>query len=491
MCIIFYFNAPSQLVKTIIDSDKNTFGYLDFNFINPKGGSERFTVGYANPLNAKEFQVEVQDVNLKKVNDILLKFEAPVSKFLVSYNKSSILILGVPVFLKGSLNNLSYYIYDLQTNTLSERYTFSKELNVNDVVLSIEPINDRGFIFSIVPPKKNSKIDLYAVDNQNKKLWANNLTNSMNGKNEDLVFYQKGSSGNIFGITFSDDAQDLNKKYGLLLINKDNGKEINRQLIDNTEFRYEPVNLTFKNNKILLFGDLYPGGKKIDGKNIGLFMITADMSGNITGRKNQTWGDLKSKIDIEKDGYVKNLGYFFTHDYIIDDATNHIIMPSEFFLKSGLGMIVTHLYFLDFDENFNLIQTSRVFKSTTQYPVNSMLTNSYRAWGNSIKREDYFDYLFSNELDKRKGIAFYYLDVNKEVGLFRSGEYSFGTVSYINGKFSNDKIKFTSKNPMGILPSKPGYIVIYEESKENGLEKRIEKIKVTIYKYTLNKFVLV
>lgn len=476
MCVVFNATAHSQLVMAIIDSDKNTFGYLDFKFINPKGGSEKFSVGYASPLNAKEFQVEIQDINLKKVNDVLLKFDAPVSKFLVSYNKSSILILGVPVILKGSLNNLSYFIYDLQTNKLSEKYGFSKDLNDNDVVLSIDPIDDKGFIFNIVPPKKNSKIDLYAIDHQNKKMWVNNLTNSMNGKKVDLVFYDKGSSGNIFGTTFSDDAQDLNKKYGLLLINKENGKEINRQLLDNSEFRYEPVNVSFKNNKILLFGDLYLPGKKIDGKNSGLFMITADMNGNILERKNQTWEDLKSKIDIENDGYVKNSGYFFPHTYIIDDATNHIILPSEFFSKSGLGMIVTHFYFLDFDENFNLIQTNKVFKSTTQYPVNSMLTNSYRAWGNSIKRDGYFDYIFSNELDKKKGIAFYYLDVNKNAGLLRSGEYSFGTVSYIKGKFSNDKIKFTSKNPMGILPSKPGYILVYEETKDRGLEKRIEKI---------------
>lgn len=476
MCVVFNATAHSQLVMAIIDSDKNTFGYLDFKFINPKGGSERFSVGYASPLNAKEFQVEIQDINLKKVNDVLLKFDAPVSKFLVSYNKSSILILGVPVILKGSLNNLSYFIYDLQTNKLSEKYRFSKDLNDNDVILSIDPIDDKGFIFNIVPPKKNSKIDLYAIDHQNKKMWVNNLTNSMNGKKVNLVFYDKGFSGNILGTTFSDDAQDLNKKYGLLLINKENGKEINRQLLDNSEFRYEPVNVCFKNNKILLFGDLYLPGKKIDGKNIGLFMITADMNGNILERKNQTWEDLKSKIDIENDGYVKNSGYFFPHTYIIDDATNHIILPSEFFSKNSLGMIVTHFYFLDFDENFNLVQTKKVFKSTTQYPVNSMLINSYRAWGNSIKRDGYFDYIFSNELDKKKGIAFYYLDVNKNAGLLRSGEYSFGTVSYIKGKFSNDKIKFTSKNPMGILPSKPGYILVYEETKDRGLEKRIEKI---------------
>ena len=251
MCVVFNATAHSQLVMAIIDSDKNTFGYLDFKFINPKGGSERFSVGYASPLNAKEFQVEIQDINLKKVNDVLLKFDAPVSKFLVSYNKSSILILGVPVILKGSLNNLSYFIYDLQTNKLSEKYRFSKDLNDNDVILSIDPIDDKGFIFNIVPPKKNSKIDLYAIDHQNKKMWVNNLTNSMNGKKVNLVFYDKGFSGNILGTTFSDDAQDLNKKYGLLLINKENGKEINRQLLDNSEFRYEPVNVCFKNNKIL------------------------------------------------------------------------------------------------------------------------------------------------------------------------------------------------------------------------------------------------
>lgn len=470
-------NASSQLVKAIVDGDKNTFGYLEFKFIDPRGGNDKFTVGYPQPVNAKEFQVEIQDINLTRISDINLQFDAPVSQFLISYNKNSILILGLPIFSRSSLNNLSYYIFDLSTNKLSSKYTFSKELNLNDVILSsIEPIDNRGFIFSIVPHKKNSKIDLYAINNHNEKLWINHLTNSYKGKNVDIVFYERGSYKDIFGAIFSDDEKSINKKYGLLLINKNNGKEINRQLIDNSQFRYEPVSLNFMVDKIVLFGDLYLEKNKIDGKSTGIFMVTADMNGNFVERKNQTWEELKNNVDIENDGFVKNLGYFYSHEYIIDAATNHIIVPSEFFLKSGLGMIVTHLFFLDFDQNFNLVNTYRVFKNTTQYPFNSMLTNNYRAWGNSIKREGYFDYIFSSELDSKKGIAFYYVDVNREEGLIRKGEYSFGTVSYINGKFKNDKLKFTSKNPIGVLRSKPGYILLYEETKGNTLEKRIEKI---------------
>lgn len=85
-CTVCYINTPSQIIKALLDSENKTFGYADFKFINPKGGPERFTVGFPKPLNAKEFQVEIQDINLQKINDVLLSFDEPVSRFITCYN---------------------------------------------------------------------------------------------------------------------------------------------------------------------------------------------------------------------------------------------------------------------------------------------------------------------------------------------------------------------------------------------------------------------
>lgn len=52
--------------------------------------------------------------------------------------------------------------------------------------------------------------------------------------------------------------------------------------------------------------------------------------------------------------------------------------------------------------------------------------------------------MFSNALNKKE-IAFYYLNVNREFDCFKKKNYNYGTVSYINGKFSNNKNKITSK----------------------------------------------
>lgn len=306
-------------------------------------------------------------------------------------------------------------------------------------------------------------------------MWLSTFTNEINGKKKDIIFYHSGSAGNMYGLTFSDDWEDEQKQYGLLLVNKDNGEEINRQLIDTPENRYEPKNITFKDGKIFMFGDVFPAKAKFDGKKAGLFMIKADLEGNILTRKSQSWDNMRPMIDLDKNGLVKNKGYFYSHDFIFDDTTNHIIMPSEFFMKNGLLISIGHLFFLEFDENFNLLKTNTVIKNLRPYSEGASLTNNIQTWGYSIKNSGEFDYMFNNELDRGKGTVFYYASTDKQADLFRKGEYTFGTVSYIDGKFSNDKINFTSKNIMKILPNKPGYILLFEES-EKGFEKRIEKI---------------
>ncbi|TXF77631.1 DUF6770 family protein [Chryseobacterium sp.] len=463
LCAFFSIQTYSQRVYPVFNSSGETFGYSSFSLVGKEANKEM------------SVQMELKDINLNKINDVVMKFARTTYNYSVVYNKKSVLILGWP-YMGGLMpGNAQYYIYDLTANKLSERMSFPKAFDRTKYINRVKPVDDSGFLF-VISNNKSDQIDLVAVDQSNKQLWASTLTNTVNGKKKDILFDELDVDNDLAVATYVDNEDGKRAQYGLVFINSKNGNELSRVLLDDASYRYQSNQLIMKNDKVYVFGDLYNEGKKFNGLNTGIFMVTTDRTGNNIVKKNLQWTDLKGKLDIDEKGWVEKTGYIYTHTFIIDDASGHILMPGEFFKGTLNGVNISDLVILDFNKDFDLQNVKNFDKKLTSFSMNSFKTGSSRKYGEFLNNAGYFDYQFHNKLDRNKGTVIYYLDVEKEMGMFSKGKYAYGTIAYINGEWSRDKINFTSKNPMGLLPSKPGYVMLYEEVQGSAPEMRIEKI---------------
>lgn len=463
MSVLFSMQIFSQKIYTIMDSGGQPFGYACFTLLG-KAYTKEISI-----------QMEVKDINLNKINDVIMSFPRSTASFSVSYNKKSLLIIGRP-YLGGLLaKKADYYLYDLTNNKLSDRKNIPGTFEGNRFVNRIKPVDDTGFLF-VITNLKDDQIDLVSVDQNNKQLWASTLTNTVDGKKKDIIFDELDVDNDLAVATYLDHADGKKAQYGLVFINSKTGKELNRVLLDDANNRYQSNQMIMKNDKVYVFGDLYNEGKKFNGLNTGMFMVTTDRTGNNIVKKNLQWTDLKGKLDIDEKGWVEKTGYIYTHAFIIDDASGHILMPGEFFKGTLNGVNISDLVILDFNKDFDLQNVKTFDKKLTSFSMNSFKTGSSRKYGEFLKNSGYFDYMFHNKLDRNKGIVIYYMDVEKDIGMFSKGKFTYGTIAYVNGEWGRDKIDFTSKNPMGLMPSKPGYIMLYEEPKDSAPEMRIEKI---------------
>lgn len=474
LLIIFSMITPyfAQLTYVLKDNKNDVFGYAEISGIN---GNKELNINLRGEYNviAKDIKLVLKDINLNIINDVLLKFDAKIPNLQIAYNKSTVIIMGISNEKGVCKECIQYFIYDLKTNKLSNlMHTSSNVFGEDKVMFGVLPIENVGYLFLGVNKKNFGGYSSYAINDAGKEIYQ--AVQNHDGKDKKNSFFLNKifSEENLIILLYVDDDDFEKARYHALLLDANTGKEIGNILFDDEKYRYEPKTVSFKNNNIYIFGDLYKAGKKFDGGTLGYFMTTFDKKGVIVDKKIAPIADLKIKLDIDKDGEVKKKGFIYAHEFVIDDGSKNIVMVAEYLKRRQTG----DLLFLEFDNNFKFKNSHEIVKSPN-FPELSY-TGSPRSYGLLKKQFGYFDYLYSGKLDKNKGLSFFYQNMTDEIiiGPFQKSKHNIGTVAYQNGTFTNNIISFSSKNPMSILPNKPGYFLLFESNRDSETEKRIEKI---------------
>lgn len=429
------------------------------------------------------YMISFYDVNINPVSQMTFKDHSGSKIGNVHYSAETIYFEMVNTnkpFSRSQIpsNVYSYRLYDLKQNKISDRY----ELPVKHKKTFIEgrySIPGKGFGIMIRDYAKSTN-RVYAITNQNEVLYDTYLyDNSKKKRNSLRIRIQDQNEGTLANIISNfPNKKSKHPTYYVQLMNINNGKVINEINLDTEDYKTFLNNAQFNDGYLKVFGDTYRLNKSISsGKTSGMMRAEISPEGEVVSQKALTWEDLQSKIDIREGGRVKGKGYIFTHDYVYDKSTKHTIVVGEYLYGDPLGVSTENMVFLDFDQDFNLTQTYEV--KTKQARLHTGLLKNFdsRKYGFTLNSHGYFDYRFQVFLENNDGLAFTYFDLERS-GLF-SDKFTHGIVVYKNGKFTDNKLTWERRNTKenaAILPSKPGYILISERSKDLKVENRLERI---------------
>jgi len=194
-----------------------------------------------------------------------------------------------------------------------------------------------------------------------------------------------------------------------------------------------------------------------------------------------SWNQLSQYLNIDEYGYVKEKNdpncYLYLHDVLLRDNGNMIFIFEEYkpvhsIIQGESGAKINDLFFMELDKDMKLIQFKRIEKEKMR--IKNGLTMS----GSLVSKYGYFDYTGYEDLGSDNYLFFYYNKQKAEDG--GKKQWVLGIVSYINGKFTEQKLPMKSEDgsDMDITPAKKGYIMIYEtfKDKDKSPELRLEKI---------------
>src|SRR5690606_2563644 len=200
----------------------------------------------------------------------------------------------------------------------------------------------------------------------------------------------------------------------LLFLNSVTGDTIKEATLDTEKYKIDLSKAKIVGDEVLAFGDAYAKKKSIkSGKTEGLVKTSLDLQGNIKSQKEVVWEDLKHIVKIKKGGKKKGKGLMYTHDFVVDTNSKHVIMVGEYLKGSRSRIKVKDMYFMDFDNDFNLTQVYEVKTKTATIYLNDIKAKGAKQYGEVVKEYNYFNYKFHNQLNQENGISFYYFHSEK------------------------------------------------------------------------------
>lgn len=462
----------SQIIMTIYDQENDeVYGYLSYEEL------ERID------RNSSRYLIHLIDVNLNPIAQTTFTDKKKLELGLVRYNGTSIYIefLGkdTEIINKSSLE-FGYRIYDLENNVLSNRYEVPKRFQNKDIgIVDSYSIPNKGYGINIID-YKNRTNTFYAISNDNETLYEANIYIPEKKERNLLNIRVQDIYGNRLASIVKNYPHKRSEypTYSVLLTDLNTGEIKNEIVFNNDDYKANIYNVQFNDNNVHVFGDTYRGNKKVKlGKTTGMMKATLDMDGNLISQNNVTWADLESKIDIKEGGRVKGNGFIHTLDYVYDKTTKHTIVVGGYIKREPLGVAAKDIVFLDFDKDFNLHQVFEVETRKDLLQMGVLSSWNPRDYGLILEAGGFFDYRFNMFLEEQNGLMFFYKSYNR-VSLTKMdlvhGVVIFKDKKFTDNRLSWEKVKYNDKTQ--ILPSKPGYILISEQTKNNKMENRLERI---------------
>lgn len=446
-----------------------------------------------------ELEYVVLDENLTKVTNGFItemKFESLLIKSKrikcsVTLNKDK-LLLRLSDEINGGMANeayLRYRILDLKTNELSDLFLFNKnELKLNPSIdrkmknyvdnFSQEMyfFNDIGLVVDAKDRDDKTKVEtryISSFDDNYKELWKYKYDINENRENKKQITYLKSNKDVIvfFNHTTDKNYSYIND-YSLIFLNSKTGKLISEFSFPNVDKNaYKVVDCFIKDKEITILGNYSNKsyyGHINDDENKGLFNFTfSKETGKLIKSNYLNWEDLSSKLDINKNGFIKKEGYIFIHNMLPLDNEKMIVV-CETFEQSPIK--TNNMYFLELTKDFKLNQVFQVDKFRNKFPRTD-------AHSNDIKRYGLFDFIDYHDLGDDEFLFF--LNDNEKNTTNRKKSTLYGIVSYSEGVFKKQILDLkTETSSISIFPSKKGYIMFIEDFdlKAKPTELRLEKV---------------
>jgi hypothetical protein len=408
-----------------------------------------------------------------------------------------------------NLGNLTYRLLDIKDNKLSDDFTLLPDLTKkynpeivnkkNEIVYFTYKPNSFGYTLYYWDFNK-----IYFVNEKLDTIWSYSYNEG--GRNIDeytsISFfddYDKHNKNIVVAFkSLEGKANDKKIKKGqqsnsYLFFDKNNGKllseifpfsrpskvaeikdvSINSYFVDEAKQTVTFISRTINSKKVIMDEDLIQGFSKTE------YSLT---DGKELKRDYFSWSQLSQYLNIDEDGYVREKDdpncYLYLHDVLKKDNGNTIYIMEEnkpsatVKIGSAYRAKVNDLFFMELDSNMKVVQFQRIDKEKKTVKEVVPMT------GSTIEELGYFDYSGYQDLGNDNYLFFYYNKQKPEDG--GKKQWILGIVSYIDGKFSEQKLPLQSEDgsDMLITPAKKGYIMIYEtfKDKNRSPELRLEKI---------------
>jgi len=200
-------------------------------------------------------------------------------------------------------------------------------------------------------------------------------------------------------------------------------------------------------------------------KSLGYFRIEIDKKGNEISKKYLKWEDLASVIKIKDNGKLEDDNYRLSSKQIFVFEDGSVAMVNEKrkenynLIYGATNVKTTDFIVLNFDKDFNIKSSKTIEKQKSKWT--------------------YSDFLFSREVDKGNGGAFFYADYkkNKEGGKSKKN-WALGIVTIKGGDVYDEQIPMSSKDHF-LYPyvAKEGYILLREFNKDEDYDQiRLERL---------------
>ncbi|HHH50006.1 MAG TPA: hypothetical protein ENK52_03400, partial [Saprospiraceae bacterium] len=441
----------------------------------------------------RAYGLEILDQNLEKVGSKKFKGSKYLQLTEGAYNGSSIMLK----FYDFKKKKLDFKRYDKNAKLIStksldvKRRYATAQIKGNDDEIegqTLLSIPNKGFAHILM--KKNKRVG-YQVNYfpEEGKGWKFGSPKEI--KEAHFADFLVADE-NILVLNVIKKKKALSKKmiYSIIGLDINTGKKLFEKELDNSKNTLQVMNAFIDpdTKDITLFGLYYKKKANMTkAKSIGLFSYTMDRDGKKKSKKFISWAkDIGKHLPVNARGNMKGKGYIFFHK-IIKTADGKILAVGEMYNKelSALGVlgvaeslakiVVKNLYIFEFNADFTLndVKVYEKTKKNIQLPEGSELTGPQRlallvnAYGD-------FDYEFTQRNKDNSVISFGY--INREKLKKLKHRYVFGSVTYVDGEYSTDKIDLGKRAyRLRVFPAKPGYVMVAEYlRKEKKIEMRLE-----------------
>ncbi|WP_291115012.1 DUF6770 family protein [Flavobacterium sp. UBA6135] len=508
--MLFCLNATAQINRL---SEISSGKMLDSEIIYENKGEDvyGYLLLYQKDIvekNKFELEVVLLDKNLNKVSSAIFE------KKNTAQMKNFILIQAGQQNMKQSVTKMLYAVkmgdkivicmidrgvspveeyidLDLKTNTLSEPYCFvdfktykRTEADLKDVSFHFKTktasyISDNFFAiekkFGSNPNKPNyrKKSTLHFYDKDFNTLFEYKYDKSPT-KNGSTDISVVADNENYILCYKTESKKDKDKKpfNYFVIIDKNNGVEKSTIKFESDLYDFSYGSAKFVNNEVHFSGHFRKKGsvfssKKHLGFYHGVFDIETGKQKKLNVAKFTDFASYYKSItpngNIKKEGYLHPLHHYYTKE-------GKLVMVTETF-SDFKNPTIGNMYLLEFDSNMKISTFQKIDKTPRTYKY-------YRGNGYLLAKFGLFDYLYAQKLqDVDNGFVLFYANNEKEGKRGKKKpDYKLGIVTYIDGKFENEKISLkTSDGQIYPMKAKNGYIMLREVS-NNDVEFRLEKI---------------
>jgi hypothetical protein len=263
----------------------------------------------------------------------------------------------------------------------------------------------------------------------------------------------------------------------------------------NGKFKFYPSTISVINGQTYLYGEYFKlDDNIIKDHSLGLAFWSIDEKGKVIAEKYNSWAtDVAKFINVSTKGKIDDFGYLYLHN-MVQTAGGDVYAIGEGYRKvaSALGITtkiigggemsvakfqVTNLALVQFDKEFNLKGIKMYEKNENNLELpNGFEFNSSALLGKYIKyATNGFDYRYVQSNMDNSTFSICYSDY------VRSKDYKGGTfksISFNNGKFTEDKINTLSKaSSSWVLPGKLGQVLLVDYyKKDKKIEAHFEKL---------------